>query len=160
MKKRTILFVCMGNICRSPAAEGVMKHVLEERGLADQFEVDSCGTIGYHSGNKADSRMREAAQKRGYDLASISRQIKPSDLDDFDLILCADRENLFHVNALDRDGIYEDRIHLMMEYAGLDDVREIPDPYYGGSEGFEHVLDLLERASSRIIDRVLKEEES
>lgn len=156
-KKINVLFICMGNICRSPAAEGVMKHVLEERGLSERFHVDSAGTIDFHAGNPADRRMRAAAQDRGYDLTSISRGIRASDLKEFDLILCADRDNLFHVNALDRTGEYKDRIHLMLEYGGQKEVTEVPDPYYGGPEGFENVLDLLEGACNGIIDRALKE---
>lgn len=148
MKNKKILFVCLGNICRSPAAEGVMKKVTE--GLP--VEVDSAGTAGYHIGDLPDSRMRSHARKRGYDLTSRARQFDPSvDFDRFDMIIAMDRSNLRDLQSMDRLKKYQHKLSLMTDYALTLKTNEVPDPYYGGPEGFEHVLDILEDACKGLL---------
>lgn len=146
-----ILFVCLGNICRSPAAEGVLRHILNERGLDGEIQVDSAGTGSWHVGEPADERMREAASRRGYELTSRARQITPADLDAFDLIVTMDRENLENVRRL---GSGRARVKLLSDYLDDSHPEEVPDPYYGGSQGFETVLDMLEAAMERILAEV------
>lgn len=148
-KKVSVLFVCMGNICRSPAAEGVFRHYVEQRGAMEDFYIDSAGTIDYHSGKPADPRMRAAASGRGYTLTSTSRQVIPEDLDEFDLIVAMDRDNLWYLEEF--AGGPQARIRLLgsflPEYRGEPgQALGVPDPYYGGAQGFEDVLDMLERA--------------
>ncbi|MEN9228185.1 MAG: low molecular weight protein-tyrosine-phosphatase [Gloeomargarita sp. GMQP_bins_69] len=138
-----LLFVCMGNICRSPAAEGVMNHLLRQRGLQDRYVCDSAGTIGYHAGSPPDERMQAAARKRGIVLTGRARQFEPADFERFDLILTMDRENYWDVLALDPQRRYRDKVRMMCEFCRVYQAREVPDPYYGGPEGFERVLDLL-----------------
>ena len=139
----------MGNICRSPAAEGVFRHYVEQQGAAGDFYIDSAGTIDYHSGQPADPRMRGAASNRGYTLTSISRQVTPEDLDEFDLIAAMDQDNLWYLEEL--AGGPQPNIRLLgsflPEHQGhLEQAPQVPDPYYGGSQGFEKVLDMIERA--------------
>jgi protein-tyrosine phosphatase len=142
--KLRILFVCMGNICRSPAAEGVFQRQLEESCLAGQVLLDSAGTGGWHSGNRADSRMRTAAARRDYDLTSRARQVSSSDFEAFDLILAMDRDNLRDLEALNKRTSGKAELKLFCDYCTDHDETEVPDPYYGGEAGFEKVLDLLE----------------
>ena len=150
--KRSVLFVCLGNVCRSPAAEGVMHHVVEHRGLGHQVFVDSAGTISYHAGEGADRRMRAAALRRGYDLTSRSRPITVDDAERFDLILAMDRSN--HADILDHLDGRPANVRLFSEF--LDDGPiDVPDPYYGGEQGFEQVLDLIEQACPRILDHLV-----
>ena len=144
-----VLFVCMGNICRSPAAEGVFRHYLERQGAGEDFYIDSAGTIDYHSGRPAEARMRAAASRRGYTLTSIARQVTPGDLDEFDLIVAMDRDNLRYLEELANGP----RGHIRLLGSFLpghqgepEHAAEVPDPYYGGLQGFEDVLDMLERA--------------
>lgn len=139
-----ILFVCMGNICRSPAGEGVLRALVEEAGLSDQIEIDSCGTIGFHAGDPPDHRMTAAAAKRGIRLSGQARQIRYQDLKDFDLILTMDEENFRNVARLDAGGTATPRIQRFCSFCQDFSEKEVPDPYYGGDRGFEHVLDLLE----------------
>lgn len=139
-----VLFVCMGNICRSPSAEAVMNGIIKNNNLQDIIKCDSAGTIGYHEGDPADQRMKMFASNRGYDLTSISRQIRYDDLQIFDYIITMDRENYDDVIALDSTGQYSDKISMMTDYAKDNKTNSVPDPYYGGSQGFELVLDLLE----------------
>ena len=141
VKMSKVLFVCLGNICRSPAAEGVMKHLLAEQGV-DGLHVDSAGTSAYHEGERADSRMIEHAYKRGIDLTSISRGLRPSDLDEFDYIIAMDRSNLSGIRSLAKEHHHE-KIFLMSAFCTKYDNEEVPDPYYGGAEGFEFVLDMV-----------------
>ena len=142
-----ILFVCLGNICRSPTAEAVFR-AIASRELPDrEWVVDSAGTAGYHIGDPPDRRTREAAARRGYDLSHLrARVIEPGDFERFDLILAMDRQNL---SALERHAPPQarTRIRLFLDYAPQAGVDEVPDPYYGGVNGFEHVLDLIEAAS-------------
>ena len=148
-KHVSVLFVCMGNICRSPAAEGVFRYYVDQQGSAENFYIDSAGTIDYHSGNPADPRMRAAAASRGYNLTSVSRQVAPEDLDEFDLIVAMDRDNLWYLEELAGGPRPDIRLlgSFLPEHQGNpEQAPQVPDPYYGGSQGFEDVLDMLERA--------------
>ena len=151
-----LLFVCLGNICRSPAAEGVFLHLLNQRGLSDRFVVDSAGTGGWHTGNPADRRMHAAAGRRGIQLPSRARQISLDDLSDFDLVLTMDDANLTAVQglALEAGRRATATVRPMLSYAKRFTETEVPDPYYGGEAGFEHVLDLLEDACSNLLDEL------
>ncbi|KAE9461330.1 hypothetical protein C3L33_06757, partial [Rhododendron williamsianum] len=142
-KPFSVLFVCLGNICRSPAAEGVFTDLVKKRGLDSNFTIDSAGTIDYHEGNEADPRMRAAAKRRGIQISSMSRPIRPTDFRDFDLILAMDKQN----KALERWNFKENlpadaykKVRLMCSYCKKHDESEVPDPYYGGPQGFEKVL--------------------
>ena len=143
-----ILFVCMGNICRSPAGEGVLAKRVAEAGLSDRIEIDSAGTIGMHYGQPADARMRAAAAKRGYDRA---RQVTAADLDDFDLVLTMDQDNRSGVLALATNDTQRDRVRSFCSFCENHSETEVPDPYYGGSQGFEQVLDLLEDGCQAVL---------
>jgi protein-tyrosine phosphatase len=154
-KDTRVLFVCLGNICRSPAAEGVFLHLLAQEGLEDRFVVDSAGTGGWHVGQPADRRMRAAAERRGIDLPSRARQLDAGDLSSFDYILTMDATNLADVQALAREvGGGSARIEPLVRYCREMDAHEVPDPYYGGTDGFEHVLNLLEDACRGLLEEL------
>ena len=152
-----ILFVCLGNICRSPAAEGIFKQKIKDRDLENLFVVDSAGTGGWHVGNLADRRMREAALSRGIELTSRSRKIDHNDLYEFDHILVMDKDNLNAVKSLIKDNTYpiNSKIKLILSYSKKSQLDEVPDPYYGGQNGFENVLDLLDDAIDELIDSLI-----
>ncbi len=145
-----VLFVCLGNICRSPTAEGVLRHKLREAGLADQIEVASAGTGDWHVGKAPDKRSQAAAKLRGYDLsAQRAQQVTRADFATYDLILAMDNSNLRHLKALQpAKGKAELDLFLRRFQSELD---EVPDPYYDGDQGFEQVLDLIERASDLLV---------
>ena len=145
-----VLFVCLGNICRSPTAEGVLRHKLREAGLADQIEVASAGTGDWHVGKAPDKRSQAAAKLRGYDLsAQRAQQVTRADFATYDLILAMDNSNLRHLQALQpAKGKAELDLFLRRFQSELD---EVPDPYYDGDQGFEQVLDLIERASDLLV---------
>jgi protein-tyrosine phosphatase len=148
MKKTKILFVCLGNICRSPAAEGVLKNLIHKRGLEPYFEIDSAGILSFHQGKPADERMQSHANKRGVKLTSRSRPVQaPQDFERFDLVLAMDKRNLTDLRELDQLRKYDHKIKLYSEYFLSTSPREVPDPYYGGAEGFEVVLDLVEEGA-------------
>jgi protein-tyrosine phosphatase len=156
MAEQRLLFVCLGNICRSPAAEGMFLHLVAQEGLEDQFLVDSAGTGGWHAGNLPDRRMRAAAERRGIRLPSRARQIQPADLTSFDRILTMDADNLQAVRSLAATGLPGGRQQLaiiepMTSHCLRFSDAEVPDPYYGGEAGFGHVLDLLEDACSGLL---------
>ncbi|MBK9291914.1 MAG: low molecular weight phosphotyrosine protein phosphatase [Bacteroidetes bacterium] len=151
-KPYRVLFVCLGNICRSPAAEGIFKRIAYERGL--NVEVDSAGTSGWHEGEAADSRMRRAARQRGYELTSISRPVRRSDFGRFDLIVAMDDSNYFNLREMATNKEEEDKIVRMADFLDRKDYDHIPDPYYGGTEGFNLVIDLLEEASENLADEI------
>jgi protein-tyrosine phosphatase len=156
MKK--ILFVCMGNICRSPAAEGVMQKMVRDNGLTDKIYVDSAGTIGYHSGERADSRMIKHAKKRGYELLSISRQFDPGrDFDEFDYIIAMDNINFGDLLQMDHKNKYSSKIFKMTAFCTKIKADIVPDPYYGGEQGFETVLDIVEDGCTTLIEKIKKE---
>lgn len=144
----------MGNICRSPAAEGVLRDLLEKARLDKDVIVDSAGTIDYHIGMLPDLRMRQAAEKRGLNLEHRARQVKTDDLVKFDLVLVMDRDNLRNVKSLDRNEKSATKIRLFCEYCTDHSESEVPDPYHGGAEGFELVLDLLEDGCAEIVRRI------
>ncbi|KAJ1440650.1 Protein-tyrosine phosphatase, low molecular weight [Sesbania bispinosa] len=165
MKPFSVLFVCLGNICRSPAAEGVFTDLVKKKGFDSKFKIDSAGTINYHEGNEADPRMRAASKRRGIQITSISRPIKPSDFIDFDLILAMDKQNREDIlEAFNRwkfrhtipDDAHK-KVNLMCSYCKKHDETEVPDPYYGGPQGFEKVLDLLEDACESLLENILAE---
>ena len=158
MAEQRLLFVCLGNICRSPAAEGVFLHLIAREGLEDQFVVDSAGTGGWHAGQPADRRMRAAAERRGIHLPSRARQITLADFSAFDRILTMDDDNLRDVQALARELAGRSGLALiepMTSHCRQHQDRLVPDPYYGGEQGFEHVLDLLEDACAGLLDTLL-----
>ncbi|MEX2495176.1 MAG: low molecular weight protein-tyrosine-phosphatase [Woeseia sp.] len=152
-KKVSVLFVCMGNICRSPTAEGFFRKAVEEAGLGQRVRIESAGTHAYHIGSPPDLRAQAAAERRGVALGKIrARRIADEDFEVFDYILVMDRENL--------DGLlqrapeqHHRKIHLFLEFAG-GGAAEVPDPYYGGTSGFERVLDLVEEASEKLVERI------
>jgi protein-tyrosine phosphatase len=151
-----LLFVCMGNICRSPTAEGVMRALLREQGLEDAVEVDSAGTGGWHVGDPPDPRATAAARARGVTLAGAARQITPADFSRYDLVLAADRRNLRELRAVMPADATAD-VTLLRGFDPASDGApdlDVPDPYYGGDDGFEHVLDLVDAACRGLLDRL------
>lgn len=151
--QKSVLMVCLGNICRSPTGEGVLQHLVQQRGLEDSVFVDSAGTIGYHEGNPADSRMRKHAAQRGFDLQSRSRKIVPEDLERFDLVIAMDRQNLADILSIEPAAT---NVRLLSDF--LDDSWpvDVPDPYYGGADGFETVLNMIEAACPNLLDELQK----
>jgi len=153
--KKRILFVCMGNICRSPAAEGIAKKFLEKRGLNGTIEIDSAGTLDYHTGELPDPRMIKHASKRGYKLDSRARQFNPEkDFEYFDYIVTMDDDNYFEITSLDRKNKYKDKVLKMVSFGNKIKADEVPDPYYTGSDGFEYVLDILEDSVEGLLNKV------
>jgi protein-tyrosine phosphatase len=150
-----ILFVCMGNICRSPTAEGVMRHLLERDGLAGEIEIDSAGTGGWHAGAPPDARATAAARNRGIVLDGAARQITEDDFERYDLVLCADAENVAALRSIAPPGT-EDRIRLLRSFdpASGDADLDVPDPYYGGERGFEDVLDQVQAACEGVLTEI------
>ena len=150
-----VLFVCMGNICRSPTAEGIFRAQVRAAGLGNVIVTDSAGTHGYHVGEPPDSRAIEAAARRGIDISDLrARRVDVDDFKRFDLVLAMDRENLGLLNRLcPRDAV--ERPRLFLDFAPDLDAHDVPDPYYGGADGFEHVLDLVEAASRGLLDHCL-----
>ena len=154
-EKIRILFVCLGNICRSPAAEGVMKAIVEANGDSSRFEIDSAGTGNYHIGDLPDHRMRVHAQHRGYNLTHRCRQVTASDFEDFDLIVAMDESNRRNLCRIAPTVEAQNKIVMMADFADLTTRYDhIPDPYYEGAEGFELVLDLLESACANLYDNI------
>jgi protein-tyrosine phosphatase len=149
-----ILFVCMGNICRSPTAEGVVRHIVERERLGDAIEVESAGTGGWHVGDPPDRRSTAAAAKRGIELSGAARQFRAQDFDDFDLILAMDEENRRNILRLAGDDEQRAKVRMFREFdpasRGNDNL-DVPDPYYGGEDGFDHVLDLVEAAAEGLV---------
>lgn len=151
MTKFSILMCCMGNICRSPTAEGVLRAKLAEAGLADQVEVDSAGTHRYHLGHPPDPRAQRYAQTRGYDLSALrARLALADDFARFDLVLAMDRDNLANLQAVCPPE-HRHKLRLLMSFATRHRVDEVPDPYYGDADGFERVLDYVEDACEGIV---------
>ena len=152
-----LLFVCLGNICRSPSGENIMNHLLKARGLEPQVICDSAGTSGYHLDAKPDRRMNAAAERKlGLTLMGRSRRFEPIDFDDFDLILAMDQDNfeqMYYVGSLNHD---RSKLHLMCEFCTRHDLKEVPDPYYGGEKGFDFVIDLLMDACEGLLDHLIE----
>ena len=152
--RHKVLFVCTGNICRSPTAEGVARGLAEQQGVGHLFEFDSAGTHGYHVGDPPDSRTVAAALRRGYDLAPLrARRVTDFDFIHFDYVLAMDHE---HLELLRRacPRPHQKKLRLFMEFSERFDADEVPDPYYGGMQGFEHVLNLVEDAATQLIRKL------
>ncbi|HKY02330.1 MAG TPA: low molecular weight protein-tyrosine-phosphatase [Burkholderiales bacterium] len=159
-QKRSVLFVCTGNICRSVTAEGVFRKMVRDVGLEGHFHIDSAGTQGYHVGDEPDLRSQHAARKRGYDLSPLrARKVEKADFERFDLILAMDDD---HHRVLSRlaPPAHAHKLKMMLSYAKECIHREVPDPYYGGPDGFELVLDLLENASAELLNEIRAELEA
>ena len=152
-----LLFVCMGNICRSPTAEGVMRALVREAGLEGEIEIDSAGTGGWHAGAPPDERATTVAGRRGVTLEGAARQVRPDDFERYDMLLAADRENLADLRALAPTEAARAKVRLLREFdpgsAGAPDL-DVPDPYYGGPDGFDDVLDLVEAACRGLLAEV------
>lgn len=152
--KKSVLFVCLGNICRSPSAEAVFTAMVNQRGLSAFYDIDSAGTSGWHAGGPADRRMSKHASRRGYELTSISRKFDPqTDFDRFEYIIGMDDENIRALRAMVRNAEDREKIHKMTDFRQTLSYNEVPDPYYGGEEGFELVLDLLEDACAGLLEK-------
>ncbi len=149
-----LLFVCLGNICRSPAAENIMRLLVAQAGLSDQIFCDSAGTSNYHVGAPPDERMVLAAKQRGMEFVGTARQIQPQDLQEFDLILAMDRQNYRHILSLDPHGEYHHKVRMICDFCQTHLDSQVPDPYYGGKEGFNYVLDLLSDACAGLLQFV------
>lgn len=155
----SVCFVCLGNICRSPTAEGVLRHLVREAGLEERFDIDSAGTAGYHTGEAPDRRARAAGARRGIEIAGAARQFKRADFQRFDYVLAMDRANEQDLRELvPGDAVALAKIHLLRSFdpkspGGAD----VPDPYYGGDDGFDDVLDLCLAACQGFIDRLRRE---
>ena len=148
-----ILFVCMGNICRSPTAEGVFRHKVEQANMSEQISIDSAGTHAYHVGNPPDGRATDAALKRDIDLSNQrARRVSVDDFTEFDYVIAMDESNKEDLLSICPTG-YEDRVHLFLDF-GNSDVTEVPDPYYGQGRGFEIVLNLVEDASEGLLNQL------
>ena len=155
MKKIHVLFVCMGNICRSPTAQGVFRALLQREGLADRILTDSAGTIAYHVGEPPDRRATATAAKRGVDLSDLrARRAKAEDFERFDYVVAMDRANYGDLLEICPPG-YEDRLYLFLDFAPHRPEDEVPDPYYGGAAGFDRVFDLIEDASQGLLQHIL-----
>jgi protein-tyrosine phosphatase len=146
----------MGNICRSPSGEAVMNKLIKRANLQNEIECDSAGTIAYHEGEPADARMKRHALKRGYRLNSVARRFRDEDFEKFDYIIAMDKSNYQDLLTFDQEGKYKHKISMMTDYSsnGYD---EVPDPYYGGPDGFEHVLDILEDSCSGLLNKIKAE---
>lgn len=153
--KQRILFVCLGNICRSPAAEAMLRMVVEREGLADRVVIDSAGTYGGHSGERSDPRMRSAAAARGIEMPHLARQVREADFDKFDMLIAMDDNNYEALFRLAPDRAAQQKIYRFREFLRHNpDWSYIPDPYYEGHEGFELVLDLLEDGCATIVEQL------
>ncbi len=156
MKKQSVLFVCLGNICRSPAAEAIFLDLINKKGLNDSFIVDSAGTGSWHIGKKADTRMRIASRKRGVEIDSIARQISSNDFEKFNYIVAMDDSNYENIIDMKSRTSLSDfaSIKKIQNFRSIFQEREVPDPYFGGNEGFDNVLDILEDSVSGFLDTI------
>jgi protein-tyrosine phosphatase len=151
---KRVLFVCTGNICRSPTAEGVFRHYILEAGLSDSIESASAGTHGYHIGEPPDPRTVAAAKQRGFDLSGQrARKVRKEDFETYDLILAMDRDHFAHLDSM-RPNNARAQVKLFLDYHPERKHPDVPDPYYGGAEGFEHVLDMIEHASKALLAEI------
>ncbi len=149
-----ILFVCLGNICRSPAAEIILRQQVADAGRSDEFQIDSAGTIGFHQGSPPNPRMSEALERHGFTVSGRSRQIDASDLQSFDLIVTMDESNLNAVRDLDPEGTFHGKIRPFVGFCRTFDDLRVPDPYYGGQRGFDHVIGLLKDGCQGILAEI------
>lgn len=156
MKNIKVLFVCMGNICRSPTSEGVFRQLVNDSGLTEKIHIDSAGTHAYHVGQPPDSRAQAAARKRSIDLSSQrARKVKSSDFHEFDYIIAMDDSNVADLEYICPNE-HQEKLHLFLSFAENINHREVPDPYYGGEQGFENVLDMVEQASAGLLNSIQK----
>ncbi|MEO0867872.1 MAG: low molecular weight protein-tyrosine-phosphatase [Cyanobacteria bacterium J06642_11] len=149
-----LLFVCLGNICRSPSAENIMNHLLKQQGLEQQISCDSAGTSSYHIGSSPDSRMTAAAKKQGIKMVGRARQFIVDDFEQFDLILAMDDSNYHSILSLDPAGKYTHKVKRMCDFCKDHSDLEVPDPYYGGADGFDYVIDLLMDACDGLLQEI------
>jgi protein-tyrosine phosphatase len=153
-----ICFVCLGNICRSPTAEGVMRALVERAGLADRIEIDSAGTGAWHVGEPADERARAAAARRGFDLTSVARKVTRADFDRFDYLIAMDRENVMALERMAPDKVARGKVRLLRSFdPAAPRGAPVPDPYYGGDDGFETVLDVCDAACRGLLEHIARE---
>jgi len=153
-----ILFVCMGNICRSPTAEGVFRHKVVDAGLEDRIHIDSAGTIAYHIGHPPDPRAQKAALKRGIDLSTQrARKVTSADFEEFDFVIAMDSDNHYELEAI-CPAEHENRLHMFLKFAHNSRETDVPDPYYGGGNGFETVLDLIDDASEGLLEHLTRKD--
>jgi protein-tyrosine phosphatase len=151
-----ILFVCLGNICRSPLAEAVFRTEAERQGVADRFEVDSAGTSGYHRGAAPDRRAATVARSRGITVTGASRQITSGDLERFDYVVCMDTDNLAEVESIRAQASGSANVARLRDWDPEPEHGDVPDPYFGGDQGFEIVHDIVERACRAMLDDILR----
>jgi len=149
-----IIFVCLGNICRSPTAEGIFQHLLNERGLQPYFSVESAGTSAYHIGERANKKSRQVAGENGVELNSRARLFESDDLEEFDMILAMDNENQRNIEDMDRDRRYRNKIYMMRDFDPQPGDGNVPDPYYGGLDGFQNVYDVVYRSCEALLDKL------
>ncbi|VAW44336.1 Low molecular weight protein tyrosine phosphatase [hydrothermal vent metagenome] len=153
-KKVSVLFVCLGNICRSPTAHGIFRHLVKSEGLEELIEIDSAGTAAFHIGKSPDTRSTRVAKERGIDMSDLrARQVDLGDFYQYDYVLAMDEANFFNLKEMALPEHY-DRIKLFLEFASDYDEIEVPDPYYGGAQGFDHVFDLVESASRGLLQHI------
>ena len=151
-KPYRVLFVCLGNICRSPAAEIIFRKMVDDTGRTSEFEIDSAGTIGHHEGAAPDPRMSDALKRNGYTISGQARRISAEDLETFDLIVTMDESNLADVRSLDSEGRFHSKIRPFVGFCRTHDDLRVPDPYYGGQRGFDHVISLLGDGCAGILE--------
>lgn len=149
-----ILFVCLGNICRSPAAEGAMTQMVKDRNLSDRISCDSSGTMALHAGSPADGRMKDAASRRGYNLTSVSRKLTVDDFEKFDYIITMDNHN--YDDVVSHPKSMKNKVHKFVDFCKIHKVDAVPDPYYGGDKSFEYVMDIIEDGCAHLLDKVSK----
>ncbi|MAG58843.1 MAG: phosphotyrosine protein phosphatase [Planctomycetes bacterium] len=152
-----VCFVCLGNICRSPTAEGVFQHLVAEANLEDHFEIDSAGTSGWHIGDQADGRSRAEAARRGFELTSRSRRFVRDDFDDFDLVVAMDGENVAELRSFARHDDDRSKIVLLRTFDLEADGEDVPDPYYGGTDGFRNVFDICEAGCRGLLETLRRD---
>lgn len=157
--RTSVLFVCLGNICRSPLAEGVFRNLVARRGLEDRFDIDSAGTGGWHAGEPPDTRALEVAARNGVRLTSRARQVTGTDLERFDWVIAMDRDNLRALKGLATSARAQSVLHLLRAFdpAGSADDDEVPDPYYGGPSGFVNVYEMVDRSCEALLEHILAE---
>jgi len=153
-KTRRVLFVCLGNICRSPAAEIIFRKMVDDAGRTEDFEIDSAGTIGHHQGSPPDQRMSAALERKGFAISGRARRIRAEDLEHFDLVVTMDESNLTDVRGLDQSGQFREKIRPLVSFCRTHDDLRVPDPYYGGQRGFDHVIDLLSDGCAGILEEL------
>ncbi len=149
-----VVFVCLGNICRSPTAEGIFIHKVKERGLHLFFYIDSAGTAAYHVGEPANSKSQYTANQYGVRLPSRARKFEYADFEDFDLILPMDSSNMYNLKSIDRKNRFHDKMYMMRDFDPKPENGDVPDPYYGGMKGFENVYQILDRSCDALLDKL------